>query len=101
MSYQRAMIDLNPRKWKTAGMLSVLSSLICVLTVTANAGTPGTSTTAPAHTFYVATDGSDSNPGTLSQPFATAQYCLAQGAGTTCYVRAGSYAPANIPACDC
>src|ERR1035438_5551916 len=81
MSYQRAMIDRNPRKWKTAGMLSVLSLLMCMLGLTANAGTPGTNTTPRAHTFYVATDGNDSNPGTLSQPFATVPHCLAQRVG--------------------
>jgi hypothetical protein len=69
------------KEWKTAGMLSVLSLLMCMLAVTANAGTPGTNTTPPAQTFYVAADGNDSNPGTLSQPFATVPHCLAQRVG--------------------
>jgi predicted outer membrane repeat protein len=47
--------------------------------------------------FYIATNGSDSNPGTLAAPFATVQACQtamrAQPAtGTkTCYIRAGTY----------
>jgi hypothetical protein len=48
--------------------------------------------------FYVATTGSDSNAGTLAAPFATLGKCkrAMRGRGTakTCYIRAGSYAPA-------
>jgi hypothetical protein len=101
MSIQSAISNRNRRPWKTAGMLSILSILMCALALRASAGVTGTTTSPPVHTFYVATDGNDSNPGTLSLPFATVPHCLAQGAGTTCYVRAGSYAPANIPDCDC
>src|SRR6476619_2837533 len=47
---------------------------------------------AQAATFYVATTGNDSNPGTLAQPFRT----MRQGVsvlvpGDTTYVRAGTY----------
>jgi hypothetical protein len=44
-------------------------------------------------TFYVATTGSNSNPGTLSQPFATIQHGLdmAINPGDTVEVRAGTY----------
>jgi hypothetical protein len=101
MSFPRVMFDSNLRPWKTAGILLTLIMLIGALSLTANAGVTGASNPPPARTFYVATDGSDGNPGTLSQPFATVQHCLTQGAGTTCYVRAGSYVPANLPDCDC
>ncbi len=55
-------------------------------------GAPGT-TIMPA--FYVAANGSDSNPGTLAAPFATLGKCQAamQANGTikACYLRAGTY----------
>ena len=49
-------------------------------------------TVANAATYYVATNGSDSNPGSLSQPFRT----IAQGAsvlkrGDVLYIRGGTY----------
>ncbi|MEX2382381.1 MAG: carbohydrate-binding protein [Opitutales bacterium] len=49
--------------------------------------------------YYVATTGSDSNPGTLAQPFRTIQKAatLAQS-GATVYVRAGTYRETVHPA---
>ncbi len=45
-----------------------------------------------AATYYVATNGSDSNPGTLASPFATVQRGqLAASAGDTVYIRGGTY----------
>lgn len=45
-----------------------------------------------AATYYVATTGSDSNPGTLSQPWKTIQYGVNKlTAGDTLYVRGGTY----------
>ena len=42
--------------------------------------------------YYVATDGNDSNPGTLAEPFATIQKAADEmSAGDTCYIRTGSY----------
>jgi len=42
--------------------------------------------------YYVATTGSDGNPGTLAQPFATMQKAVNMAsAGSTVYVRGGSY----------
>jgi hypothetical protein len=52
--------------------------------------------------YYVATTGSDSNPGTLAAPFATLGKCQSamQGGSTkTCYIRAGSYTPAAAVTC--
>jgi hypothetical protein len=48
--------------------------------------------TAQAAEFYVATTGSDSNPGTMAQPFATLQKGAdVAAAGDTVYVRGGTY----------
>jgi parallel beta-helix repeat protein len=45
-----------------------------------------------AATWYVATTGSESNPGTSNQPFATPQKAIAvMAAGDTIYVRGGTY----------
>ena len=48
-----------------------------------------------AATYYVATNGSDANPGTLALPFATPQKAVATNsalaAGDTVYVRGGTY----------
>ena len=55
---------------------------------------PVTGTTA---NYYVATNGSDSNPGTIDKPFATWQkgYSMTQ-AGQLCYIRGGLYKGHNI-----
>jgi hypothetical protein len=52
----------------------------------------GTATSAMATDLYVATTGSDSNPGTQAQPFATInQAASVATAGTTVHVAPGSY----------
>jgi parallel beta-helix repeat protein len=49
--------------------------------------------TAGATTYYVDDTGSNTNPGTLSQPFRTISYSVNQlSAGDTLYVREGTYA---------
>lgn len=49
-------------------------------------------------TQYVAPGGSDSNPGSISQPYLTIQHCAATvPAGSTCVVRAGTYYETVIP----
>jgi parallel beta-helix repeat protein len=49
-----------------------------------------------AATYYVATTGSDSNPGTQSQPFRTIGKCTSvMGAGDTLYIRSGTYPGIN------
>jgi parallel beta helix pectate lyase-like protein len=61
---------------------------------------PASGTLAPG--FYVATNGNDSNPGTLSLPFATlgkAQQAMrASSSVKTTYIRAGTYKPAPVTA---
>jgi hypothetical protein len=55
----------------------------------------GTGVTPTVSAFYVATNGSDSNPGTLAAPFATLGECQSamRGSSTvkTCFVRGGTY----------
>ena len=49
---------------------------------------------ADANTYYVSPSGSDSNPGTISQPFASWQKLITTlQAGDTGYVRGGKYLP--------
>ena len=58
------------------------------------------STTAQGATYYVATTGSDSNPGTSASPWRNPQKCAASPikAGDTCIVRSGTYtAPSSKP----
>lgn len=56
---------------------------------TAKAGSSGV----PTYTYYVATTGSDSNPGTLTQPFLTPAYGASRltTAGQSLCIRAGTY----------
>ena len=50
-----------------------------------------------AATYYVATSGSDANPGTLSRPWKTLQHAADRvAAGDTIRVRGGNYAGANF-----
>ena len=51
-----------------------------------------------AHDYYVSTDGSDANPGTIDQPFLTIQKAAsAMVAGDATYVRAGTYRETITP----
>jgi len=65
--------------------MSRTTSFLLSLTTAAVAATTG-------NAYYVATTGSDSNPGTLASPFRTVQKCgdVAQP-GETCLIRAGTY----------
>ncbi|MGH8595265.1 MAG: right-handed parallel beta-helix repeat-containing protein [Gammaproteobacteria bacterium] len=50
-----------------------------------------------AATYYVATDGSNNNPGSAEQPWATLQYAVdAIASGDTIIVRAGTYSGCRI-----
>lgn len=52
---------------------------------------------AEAATYYVATTGSDSNPGTSSSPWRTVRYAVSKMvAGDTTYVRGGTYTESGI-----
>ncbi len=67
-----------------------LSAIMCTVIFTGNALVPRAATAA---TYYVATNGSDANPGSESQPFATIDQGISVlQAGDTLYIRAGTYA---------
>jgi len=67
------------------------SVILAILTVVLAIGA------AQGATYYVATNGSDSNPGSSSLPWATIQWAVDHiAAGDTILVRAGSYAGARI-----
>jgi hypothetical protein len=57
----------------------------------------GLTTTLSASNYYVSTSGSNSNPGTLAQPFRTVQRAATiMLAGDTCYIRGGTYHEAVV-----
>jgi hypothetical protein len=61
---------------------------------TFTAGLSGTGASALPPGFYVATNGNDSNPGTLAQPFATLGKCqtaMQMSVNKTCFIRGGTY----------
>jgi len=58
---------------------------------------PASAHAAPLN-FFVATNGSDKNPGTLQKPFKTIQHCVSSRPGnSTCNVRAGNYFETVVP----
>jgi hypothetical protein len=58
---------------------------------------PGPAMTQAAAIYYVATDGDDANPGTLSQPWRTIYKATRTvDAGDTVYIRGGTYHESNI-----
>jgi hypothetical protein len=78
----------------------LIKSLLCVFTLSEIAALLllPTRLTAQSSAFYVATNGSDSNPGTLIQPFATLGKCQSamwSSSTKTCYLRGGTYS--NLP----
>lgn len=63
--------------------LSLIRHVLIALTLTS---------TLVANTYYVATTGSDTNPGSIETPFQTIQHAVdIMQSGDTCYLRAGSY----------
>jgi hypothetical protein len=63
-----------------------------------SSSTPVTLTGSLPASAFVAPNGNDSNPGTITQPYLTIQKCATTVAsGWTCYVRAGSYYETVIP----
>jgi len=73
-----------------------LSAIMCTVIFTGNVLAPRAATAA---TYYVATNGSNANAGTESEPFGTIdQGIRALRAGDTLYIRAGTYAqPIGYP----
>ncbi|MBU1054477.1 MAG: right-handed parallel beta-helix repeat-containing protein [Proteobacteria bacterium] len=57
--------------------------------------------TLPLHTYYVATTGNDSNPGTIGRPFKTwSKAWAAVVAGDIVYIRGGVYYPDPVTYCS-
>jgi hypothetical protein len=81
---------------KPATLSTGLSALLAGFLVLSAGGTAEAGSQLQATDLYVATNGSDSNPGTLAAPLKTIQRAvdLAQ-AGTTIQVRGGTYAPSK------
>jgi hypothetical protein len=74
------------REARQAGKYPLISTSIFLLFFLLNAAD------ASAATYYIATTGSDSNPGTLSQPWRTIGKANSTlQAGDTVYIRAGTY----------
>jgi len=60
--------------------------------VLAGLGSYSNPVAAAGNTYYVATNGSDSNPGTLAKPWLTPQHAAnTMVAGDTCFIEAGTY----------
>lgn len=78
------------RHWQVlVALFALLIGMVSVVGATRAAG----------NTYYIATNGSDSNPGSQSQPFQTIQKCASVAtAGSTCVIRAGTYHETVTPA---
>src|ERR1700733_10155760 len=60
--------------------------------VVSNPATLSVSSSVSAYVRFVSPSGSDSNPGTIAQPYLTIQQCASSvPAGSTCEIRAGTY----------
>jgi hypothetical protein len=79
-----------------ADVSSAGSAQLTVVNPAPGGGTPSASfiihNAIPANALYVATNGSDSNLGTIGSPFATIQHCASTAlSGGTCAIRGGTY----------
>lgn len=89
-------------------VLPILALVGCGTKSGTESGTGGAASSCPppnpAPGYYVATTGSDSNPGTEAAPFATLKKCQSAMRSTTiktCYVMPGTYHPASAgPGCS-
>lgn len=67
-------------------------------TLTSSPASLTVNSTATSNVRFVAPNGSDSNPGTIDQPYQTIQHCATSvGQGWACKVRAGTYRETIIP----
>jgi hypothetical protein len=83
------LMRLNLRQFSRLYLVGLLVSIVFVIGSTV---TPAQQIYAAGNTYYVAKNGSNSNPGTLSQPWLTIQKAANTiVAGDTVYVRSGVY----------
>ena len=72
--------------------IRIILSVCMLVLVLAGLGSYSNPVAAAGNTYYVATNGSDSNPGTLAKPWLTPQHAAnTMVAGDTCYIEAGTY----------
>ncbi|MEL6438134.1 MAG: right-handed parallel beta-helix repeat-containing protein [Cyanobacteria bacterium J06621_8] len=75
-----------------------LKVLLFALGSCASLGISGCEAAAELKGYFVASDGLDSNPGTIKQPFKTIQRCAeVVEPGSTCWIRQGTYRETVIP----
>lgn len=73
-------------------MKKLISLLVALVFIVSACASPTNRATELGDVYYVATDGSDANPGTLSQPWKTIRKALTTlQAGDALYVRGGTY----------
>ncbi len=79
-------------KFKRRWQKIFLSISLCVFTTLVTLHWHNPKPAIAATTYYVATNGNNSNPGTQTQPFATLAYAVSKvKAGDTVYMRGGTY----------
>jgi hypothetical protein len=79
------------RALKRAGSIYVLS-ILCSILLAGLILVPVQQVQAAGNIYYVAKNGSNGNPGTITQPWLTIQYSANKVvAGDTVYVRSGTY----------
>jgi hypothetical protein len=87
------------------GKLGVTILFVTVVVVSSGINASSSSSAnSKAPAYFVATNGNDSNPGTLTQPFATlgqAQLAMQGSSIKMTYVRAGTYLPAAVSSSGC
>jgi hypothetical protein len=82
----------SPQKIPDPALVTITAIAKTDRAVSATASVTLIATTPSGSTYYVATNGSDSNPGTLQEPWATVQHAAdVASAGDTVLVRAGVY----------
>lgn len=85
----KLLLDARTSHYHVKIMLSLVGLIILALITSFNIQAQTASTS-----FYVAPNGSNSNPGTLAQPWETIEYAANNGQvkpGDTVYIRAGTY----------
>lgn len=84
---------------RNTASVSVAEASIDIPAVDDPIGTPSPAAMQAGANYYVATNGNNNNPGTVSQPWRTIQYAAGRvTAGATVWIRGGTYAEQVVPA---